>query len=249
MVPRNTGLSFAEFVCLALVVQGASHGWAVGTVLAPEGEVGRIWTLSRPLTYRAIDGLVERGLVTRRGSTEGRGRDRVVLAPTAAGRRVASQWLERPVEHIREVRTELLVKLLLREQAGLESETLLTRQRALLDPTIDALTSSRGDDDFVNVWRRENARAVRRFLDALLHPQAAAEGRRPEMRLSARNQIRGTVTGVRHGDVMSTIKAALGDGQPLTAAITKDAAEDLDLAPGDEVLVIVKSTEVMVAKV
>ncbi len=114
---------------------------------------------------------------------------------------------------------------------------------------IDALTSSHGDDDFVNVWRRENARAVRRFLDQLLHPRAGAESPRPEMRLSARNQVRATVTGVHHGEVMSTIKATLGDGQPLTAAITKDAAKDLDLAPGDEVLVIVKSTEVMVAKV
>ena len=36
---------------------------------------------------------------------------------------------------------------------------------------------------------------------------------------------------------MSTVKAVLGDGQPLTAAITKDAAADLDLAPGDAVVV------------
>jgi molybdate transport system regulatory protein len=39
----------------------------------------------------------------------------------------------------------------------------------------------------------------------------------------------------------------LGDGQPLTAAITKDAATELDLAPGDPVTVIIKSTEVIVA--
>ncbi len=68
------------------------------------------------------------------------------------------------------------------------------------------------------------------------------------MRLSARNQLRGSITAVHHGEVMSTVKAVLGDGQPLTAAITKDAAEDLDLAPGDAVVMIVKSTEVMVAK-
>ncbi len=46
---------------------------------------------------------------------------------------------------------------------------------------------------------------------------------------------------------MSTVKAVLGDGQPLTAAITKDAAADLDLAPGDPVMLIIKSTEVIVA--
>ena len=157
--------------------------------------------------------------------------------------------LESPVEHIRDVRTEFLVKLLLRSRSGLDSETLVITQQALLAPTIDALTSSHGDDDFVDVWRRENARAVRRFLDQVLHPQDVGEIPRREMRLSARNQIRGTVTGVHHGEVMSTIKATLGDGQPLTAAITKDAAKELDLVPGDAVLVIVKSTEVMVAKV
>ena len=47
---------------------------------------------------------------------------------------------------------------------------------------------------------------------------------------------------------MSTVNAVLGDGQPVTAAITKDAATDLDLAPGDPVVVIIKSTEVIVAK-
>ena len=51
-----------------------------------------------------------------------------------------------------------------------------------------------------------------------------------------------------HGEVMSTVKAILGDGQRLTAAITKEAAADLDLAPGDAVIVIVKATEVIIAK-
>jgi molybdate transport system regulatory protein len=56
------------------------------------------------------------------------------------------------------------------------------------------------------------------------------------------------VTGVHHGDVMATVSAVLGDGLPVTAAITKDAAADLDLAPGDGVVVIIKSTELIVAK-
>jgi molybdopterin-binding protein len=34
----------------------------------------------------------------------------------------------------------------------------------------------------------------------------------------------------------------------LTAAITKEAAGDLDLAPGDGIVVIIKATEVIVAK-
>jgi PadR family transcriptional regulator AphA len=240
-------LPLAESVCLVLVTQKVVHGWALGSMLAPDGELGRIWTLSRPLTYRAIDGLVDKALITRSGQAAGRGRDRVILAPTAAGRRAAKTWIETPVEHLRDVRTELLVKLFLRDRAGIGNEPLLARQLELFDPAIDALTSTHRDDDLVGLWRRESARAVRRFLDQALHPPDHAAGPSPRLRISARNQLRGTITGVHHGEVMSTVNAALGDGQPLTAAITKDAATDLDLAPGDPVTMIVKSTEVIVA--
>jgi len=240
--------SFAELVCLTLIIQGVAHGWALGTMLAPDGELGRIWTLSRPLTYRAIDGLADKGLASRRGQSSGHGRERVALGATAAGRRTATGWLDSPVQHLRDVRTELLVKLALRERAGLDNTELLAAQQEVFAPTIDGLTSAAADDDLVDLWRRESARAVRRFLDQALHPADPMTEERPELRLSARNQLRGTITAVRHGEVMSTVKAVLGDGQPLTAAITKEAARDLDLAPGDQVLVVIKSTEVMVAK-
>jgi molybdopterin-binding protein len=241
-------LSIAECVCLTLVTQRVSHGWALGTMLAPDGDVGRIWTLSRPLTYRAIDGLVDRGLVIRRGATAGHGRDRVILAPTPAGRRAARRWLDTPVQHLRDVRTELLVKLLLRVRAGLDNEPLLIEQQQVFEPAIDALTSAGPQDDLVDLWRRESARAVRRFLDQARHPTGEPASAKAEMRLSARNQLSGTITTVHHGEVMSTVKAVLSESQPLTAAITKEAAADLDLAPGDDVLMIVKATEVMVAK-
>ena len=246
--------NLAEHVCLVLVTQGITHGWAIGTLLAPDGELGRIWTLSRPLTYRAIDGLIERGFVARHGTAAGAGRDRTVLEPTAGGRRAAAAWLDEPVAHVRQIRIELLLKLALRQRADLDIEPLLAAQEAVLVPAIDALTTTGRDDDLVDLWRRESARAARRFLVAALelrapnHDQELRPERRPEMRLSARNQLRATVEVVTHGEVMSTVKVVLPDGQHLTAAITKDAAVDLDLARGDDVLVVVKSTEVMIAK-
>jgi molybdopterin-binding protein len=245
----TTGVpSFAESVCLTLITQDIAYGWALGNVLGPDGEVGRIWSLNRPLTYRAIDGLVDKGLITRRGQAAGRGRDRVILAATTAGRRLAKRWLDEPVQHLRDVRTELLVKLHLRARIGLDNQPLLAAQQQLFAPTIDVLTSVRADDDLVDVWRRESARAVRRFLDQALHPIATPAANKLDLQLSARNQLRGVVTTVHNGEVMSTVSAVLGDGQPVTAAITKDAVTDLDLAPGDPVVVIIKSTEVIVAK-
>jgi molybdate transport system regulatory protein len=68
------------------------------------------------------------------------------------------------------------------------------------------------------------------------------------MRLSARNQLPGTVLRVDHGSVMSTVVVRLAGGEEVTAAITKDSAEGLELAVGDAVKAVIKSTEVMIGK-
>jgi molybdate transport system regulatory protein len=65
--------------------------------------------------------------------------------------------------------------------------------------------------------------------------------------ISIRNRIPGVVAAVEHGVVMTTVKITLDSGAVLTAAITRDGAEDLDLAEGDAVTALVKSTEVSLA--
>jgi molybdopterin-binding protein len=70
---------------------------------------------------------------------------------------------------------------------------------------------------------------------------------RNRMRLSTRNQLTGTVNSVQLGEAMAVVKVTLDTGQPITASITREAAEDLDLAEGSAVTVLVKSTEVMLA--
>ena len=67
------------------------------------------------------------------------------------------------------------------------------------------------------------------------------------MRLSTRNQLPGTVDSVLTGEAMAVVKVTLDGGQTITASITKEAAEDLGLATGTSVTVLVKSTEVMLA--
>ncbi|WP_395572481.1 molybdopterin-binding protein [Streptomyces sp. BK79] len=67
------------------------------------------------------------------------------------------------------------------------------------------------------------------------------------MSLSIRNQLPGTVTAVTPGEAMATVGVRLDGGQDLTAAITRDAAEDLALTAGTAVRALVKSTEVSLA--
>lgn len=68
------------------------------------------------------------------------------------------------------------------------------------------------------------------------------------MRLSARNQLEGTVVRVEHGSVMSSVAIRLAGGQEVVSVITKDSAKELDLAEGDAVMAVIKSTEVMIGK-
>ncbi|MCX5337821.1 MULTISPECIES: molybdopterin-binding protein [unclassified Streptomyces] len=67
------------------------------------------------------------------------------------------------------------------------------------------------------------------------------------MTLSIRNQLPGTVTEVTPGEVMATVKVRLSGGQDLTAAITREAAEELALTAGSAVRALVKSTEISLA--
>ena len=68
------------------------------------------------------------------------------------------------------------------------------------------------------------------------------------MQLSGRNQLKGKVTGVELGAVMANIKIEVSEPNVLTAVITKESAEKLGLAEGDDVCAIIKSTEVIVGK-
>jgi molybdopterin-binding protein len=67
------------------------------------------------------------------------------------------------------------------------------------------------------------------------------------MKLSTRNQLSGVVTDVKLGTIMSEISVDVG-GQTIVAAITRGSAEQLELAAGDEVTVLIKATEVMLGK-
>jgi molybdopterin-binding protein len=68
------------------------------------------------------------------------------------------------------------------------------------------------------------------------------------MKISARNQLAGTVVSVDHGSVMSTVTIRLSGGDEVVSAITKQSAEAMGLTEGDQVTAIIKATEVMVGK-
>lgn len=68
------------------------------------------------------------------------------------------------------------------------------------------------------------------------------------MKISARNQINGTIVEIKEGIVTARVVIDIGGGNKLSSVITVDSVNDLKLKPGDKVTAIIKSTEVMIGK-
>jgi molybdopterin-binding protein len=66
------------------------------------------------------------------------------------------------------------------------------------------------------------------------------------VKLSARNQLKGTVSEIHRGEAIANVVLDVA-GQRLVASITVEAVEDLGLAEGSSVTVIVKASDVILA--
>ena len=172
-------MSLPEWLVLTILSQQPTHGFAVAQLTATGGDLGRVWQVPKAVVYRAIGRLLDAGLITAEGTEPGQGPQRTVYAATAEGHDAAVRWLHAPVEHIRQIRSELLLKLALLDRARESPVPLLQAQRAVLEPLVTALEARRanssGFDSTLLAWRRANAVAALDFLDTIM----PAESRRP----------------------------------------------------------------------
>ncbi len=167
---RQPGLLLGEWACLGALGSGRLHGFAIARRLAPDGDLGRVWTLSRPLTYRAIGTVMAMGLIRPTGEEPGHaGPNRTVLALTPKGRAWLRRWLTEPVSHPRDVRNELLLKIVLSDDMGLGRDALVAKQLTLFraHATERQREAEKLGSDPVALWRVEFATAAVRFLGSL----------------------------------------------------------------------------------
>jgi PadR family transcriptional regulator AphA len=160
-----------EWLVLTILSQRPAHGFAVAQLTASGGSLGRVWQIPKAVVYRAIGRLLDAGLIVPEGTEPGLGPQRTVYTATERGAAAAARWLQRPVEHVREIRSELLLKLALLDRAGEDPAVLLQAQRAVLEPLVTALEGRRartdGFDATILAWRRSTAVAALDFLDAI----------------------------------------------------------------------------------
>jgi PadR family transcriptional regulator AphA len=166
-------LSVTDWAVLALLSEKPAHGFAVAKLLAPEADLGRIWTVSRPLVYRALATLERKNLVEPVGVESGdRGPARTRMRATAAGDEAVTEWLRTPVQHVRDLRSQLLLKLRLLYRRSSDPAPLATAQLARLTPILAALqdqaAATAGFDRLLATWRYETALAASHVLEGIL---------------------------------------------------------------------------------
>jgi DNA-binding PadR family transcriptional regulator len=169
----DPALSLTEHVVLALVVETSRHGFAVANELKAGTAVGRVWTVHRPLVYRALDRLAALGLIERDRTEPGaRGPERTLLRGTLAGREVLLRWLGTPVEHPRLVRADLMAKFVVAARLGVPLAPLAIAQREHFSPAMAGMAraadEAEGTDRIVATWRLEALRANDRMLERVI---------------------------------------------------------------------------------
>lgn len=172
-MPRTTEqhLLLGEWACLGILYPAPTHGFAIAARLKPTGDIGRVWSLSRALTYRSLEQLTTRGYVHAVGQEKGiAGGNRTILAATRSGRAQLRKWLNTPVAHLRDMRSELLLKLIIADGCGIGIAGMLDRQQAHIEEMADAIADQADVEapvDVVDLWRQETSQTALRFLARL----------------------------------------------------------------------------------
>jgi len=82
---------------LAAVRERPRHGFAIAALTAPDGDLGKVWQIPRPVVYRALGRLEEARQVEPTAVESGGGPQRTVYGVTDSGRAAVDEWLARPL--------------------------------------------------------------------------------------------------------------------------------------------------------
>jgi DNA-binding PadR family transcriptional regulator len=176
MALATRDLAPGEWAVLGLLAESPAHGFAIAKAIAPGGEIGEIWALPRPLVYRALGMLKDRGLAKDVVTEAGQGPNRTILAATPAGLDALERWFEEPVIHVRDARSLLLLKLVYAERGGRDIRPLLERQRDLVRPIVEShrrrVPEADGWKHTIELWRSECMDAVLVFTEKMLERES-----------------------------------------------------------------------------
>lgn len=164
----DRALSLSDHAVLAALGEGPAHGFRLAALFAKEGELGGVWAVGRPQVYRALGRLEGLGYARVAEQVAGGGPPRSVYALTRAGEAALRAWLKTPVLHLRDARSELLLKLIFLERAGHDPKPLIDAQTGHFGRVRDGyrarLEAAAGAERLALEWRLAAVEAALKFL-------------------------------------------------------------------------------------
>jgi molybdopterin-binding protein len=259
---RSVGKS-PEFALLGFLYLGPCHGYELHQRLTRE--LGTIWSVSQSETYNILKRLEIQGFIKSRTVQQEKLPPRNLLSLTPRGRSRFKTWLKTPGGNsVRTIRLEFTTRLYFARQTGIldpqhmidlqvaEVRTSLRQLEGLLTEIPLSETYNRLGLEY-QISQRKSILAwldsCRQTLNLQFHPEEEIETlyeQEEEMKLSARNILKGKVIKLTKGAVNSEITIQLAGGEQIISIITNTSAENLKLKVGGAAYAIIKASNVMI---
>ncbi len=259
--PRSIGKS-PEFALLGFLYMGSCHGYELHQRLTKE--LGYIWNVSQSETYNILKRLESQGFIKSRVVKQEKLPPRNQLSLTRKGKTRFETWLRTPGDQsVRTIRLDFTTRLYFARQTGLLRLPAMVDQqvaevRASLRQMECTLADMPADETYnrlgleYQIFQRKSILDwlddCRQALNLEFHAEEESETvfeQEEQMKLSARNILKGKVVKVTKGAVNTEVTLQLTGGEQIVSIITNTSAENLKLKVGGEAYAIIKASNVM----
>jgi PadR family transcriptional regulator, regulatory protein AphA len=171
VVPARPELTPVQYAVLGLLHEQPAHGYELQRSFSAHGDLADVAQIEQPTLYAALKDLAARELIEGSEAREGARPPRTVYALTAEGERLLTSWLRAPVQRLRQVRLDFLLKVYFARRRGApDVRALVDMQiRACQDylAALDAQAAGLSQDDFAYLVVESRTSAARSTLDWL----------------------------------------------------------------------------------
>ena len=165
-----------EHALLGFVREEPRHGYAIYQELTDPAGLWVVWRIKQSQLYALLSKLEDRGYLAASVEPQEGRPPRKVYHLTPAGEEAFRAWLERPVEHGRQLRMDFMAKLYFARREGAEAvAALIDRQRATCQQWLDGFEGGRERSReappfprLVAAYRAGQIEAMLRWLDACM---------------------------------------------------------------------------------
>jgi DNA-binding PadR family transcriptional regulator len=171
VVPSRPELTPVQYAILGLLHGQPAHGYELQRSFSTDGDLADVAQIEQPTLYAALKDLAARKLIEGTEAREGSRPPRTVYALTSEGERLLTTWLRAPVQRLRQVRLDFLLKVYFARRRGArEVRALVDAQIRACHDYLSALeeqAASLAPDDFAYLVVESRTSAARSTLDWL----------------------------------------------------------------------------------